>query len=83
MRLVKKNKLFDSWFSIEQHLDIVKRIISFEALRKDDTNEGCCDLSRPGLVAGQTVTMRVTVTVQLLPLTKFVKLKQNIISLNF
>ena len=36
----------------------------------------CCDLSLPGTVAGQTVTMRATVTMQLLTLTKFVKLIQ-------
>ena len=46
------------------------------------TKDWCCDLSLQGTVAGQTVTMRATVTVQLLPLTKFVKLKQKTILLN-
>ena len=38
LRLVK-SKAFDGWFSIEQDLDIVQRIISFEALHKDDIND--------------------------------------------
>ena len=42
----------------------------------------CCDLFLQGTVAGQAVTMRATVTVQLLTLTKFVKLKQKINLLN-
>ena len=42
----------------------------------------CSDLSLQGTVAGQTVTMRATVNVQLLTLTKFVKLIQKIILLN-
>ena len=43
----------------------------------------CSDLSLQGTVAGQTVTMRATVNVQLLTLTKFVKLIQKIILLNY
>ena len=41
-----------------------------------------CDLSLQDTATDQTVTMRATVTVQLLTLTKFVKLKQKIIKLN-